>query len=246
MNTALAQLLTTALVQFVDKNQPKDKMDVSSIEAEELERCFTEEKFNRVEDWYAFRMKPELTEFEEKLVSFAIQCEGEWNTANEEAKKWPNELLALAKNELLSYADESNPAIEAIEAMADLERAVTCGNVDNIPKWLQEELNKAFKKGQEAAKRLYDSLQQEQPPLPANLDEATETYSKEVSNGHSYRDLICGFKAGAKWQKSQMLKDAVEGRVFMSFAPGHNQMVMADVDLPTNTKVRIVVLKEEE
>ena len=50
----------------------------------------------------------------------------------------------------------------------------------------------------------------------------------------------------ANWQKEQMLKDAVEGRVFMSFAPGHNQMVMADVDLPTNTKVRVIVLKAKE
>lgn len=58
--------------------------------------------------------------------------------------------------------------------------------------------------------------------------------------------LMALVKAGAEWQKSQMFKDAIEGRVFMSFAPGHNQMVMADVDLPTNTKVRIVVLKEEE
>ena len=54
------------------------------------------------------------------------------------------------------------------------------------------------------------------------------------------------FLEGAEWQKEQMLKDAVEGRVFMSFAPGHNQMVMADVDLPTNTEVRVIVLKAEE
>ena len=50
----------------------------------------------------------------------------------------------------------------------------------------------------------------------------------------------------ANWQKEQMLKDAVEGRVFLSFAPGRNQMVMADVDLPTNTKVRVIVLKAKE
>lgn len=43
MTQALAQLLTTAIVQFIDKNQPKNKMDVSSIEAEELERCLSEE-----------------------------------------------------------------------------------------------------------------------------------------------------------------------------------------------------------
>lgn len=84
------------------------------------------------------------------------------------------------------------------------------------------------------------------------------------------QDITEAFIAGAEWQASQMpmpedtvlfnkgvaegrrleredmLKDAVEGRVFMSFAPGHNQMVMADVDLPTNTKVRLIVLKAEE
>ena len=44
----------------------------------------------------------------------------------------------------------------------------------------------------------------------------------------------------------RMMEGAVEGKVFMSFAPGHNQMVMADVDLPTNTKVSIIVLPKEE
>ena len=84
-----------------------------------------------------------------------------------------------------------------------------------------------------------------QPSLPSNLDEAAEEYIKEGKYLPESFVVRPAFKAGAKWQKSQMLKDAVEGRVFMSFAPGHNQMVMADVDLPTNTKVRIVILKEE-
>ena len=57
--------------------------------------------------------------------------------------------------------------------------------------------------------------------------------------------LAEAFIAGAEWQKEQMLKDAVEGKVFMSFAPGHNQMVMADVDLPTNTKVKLIIVKED-
>lgn len=46
--------------------------------------------------------------------------------------------------------------------------------------------------------------------------------------------------------KEQMIEGAVEGKVFMSFAPGHDQMVMADVDLPTNTKVKIIIVKEKE
>lgn len=55
-----------------------------------------------------------------------------------------------------------------------------------------------------------------------------------------------GIEKGKDDMKEQMLKDAVEGKVFMSFAPGHNQMVMADVDLPTNAKVRVIVLPKED
>lgn len=80
-----------------------------------------------------------------------------------------------------------------------------------------------------------------------SLEEAAYKYSFDSRPSvYGQVDVIDAFKAGAEWQKQQMLKDAVEGKVFMSFAPGHNQMVMADVDLPTNTKVRIVVLKAEE
>lgn len=54
------------------------------------------------------------------------------------------------------------------------------------------------------------------------------------------------FENGKQAMKEQMMKEAVEGRVFMSFAPGHNQMIMADVDLPTNTSVRVIVLPKED
>lgn len=37
-----------------------------------------------------------------------------------------------------------------------------------------------------------------------SLEEAAEEYSKRVSDGHNYRDLTCGFIAGAEWQASQM------------------------------------------
>lgn len=52
--------------------------------------------------------------------------------------------------------------------------------------------------------------------------------------------------AGMNKMEQQMMEKAVEGKVFMSFAPGHNQMVMADVDLPTNTKVKVIIVKEDE
>lgn len=86
--------------------------------------------------------------------------------------------------------------------------------------------------------------------MKANSLEELVTNSNIAGELWNYTDwhtrLVKFARLVADWQKEQMMKDAVEGRVFMSFAPGHNQMVMADVDLPTNTKVRIVVLKEEE
>lgn len=36
-----------------------------------------------------------------------------------------------------------------------------------------------------------------------DLKEAADEYSKRVSDGHNYRDLTCGFIAGAEWQKEQ-------------------------------------------
>lgn len=86
-------------------------------------------------------------------------------------------------------------------------------------------------------------------PVTNGLEEAAEEYQTEARK-HVLDNTPIGtakdaFIAGAKWQKKQMLKDAVEGKVFMSFAPGHNQMVMADVDLPTNTKVKLIIVKED-
>ena len=96
----------------------------------------------------------------------------------------------------------------------------------------------------------------ENPDSFTSLEEAARLYAiphytKDIDVNHIEEypydsGLEAAFIAGAEWMKSKMMEGAVEGRVFMSFAPGHNQMVMADVDLPTNTKVRIVVLKEEE
>lgn len=55
---------------------------------------------------------------------------------------------------------------------------------------------------------LINSLQQEQ--LEGGLEEAAEEYSKRVSDGHNYRDLTCGFIAGAEWQEKQDLRWAGE------------------------------------
>lgn len=150
MNHELAKILTTALVQFIEKKRPEGTVCCSSYECERLEKAFEVNNLDFIEEFTRGKLSG-LTEFEDRLVAFALQCGGQWDTANEEAKKWSREFIEIAKKQLLSYADESNPAIEA---MADLERTFSC-NPDKLPIWLKDELNKAFKKGQEASHEDY-------------------------------------------------------------------------------------------
>ena len=80
--------------------------------------------------------------------------------SDDDIKKLAPKVLAIAKKELLSYADESSPAIEA---MADLERTYFC-NPDNLPKWLKDdiarkELNahtQGYNKGYKDAEKQYN------------------------------------------------------------------------------------------
>ena len=89
----------------------------------------------------------------------------------------------------------------------------------------------------------YVTIVKSEESVPKDLEEAADKYEQEF-----FTDATLGeaFIAGAEWDREQMMKEAVEGRVFMSFVPGHNQMVMADVDLPTNTNVRVIVLPKED
>lgn len=87
------------------------------------------------------------------------------------------------------------------------------------------------------------------PSLPDGLEEAAEehaglNFDRQMEYKSFWNDVDT-FITGAKWQKAKMMEDAVEGKVFMSFAPGHNQVVMVDVDFPTNTKVKVIIVKED-
>lgn len=183
MNHELAKTLTTALVQFIDRERPEGTMCCSNTDCANLENAFNSENFTYVEAYMKMKLS-RLTEFEEGLVTFynkrneiPSDKDGVYNKhdleefLHESAKT----LLALAKKELLSYADESNPAIEA---MADLERTYFC-NPDKLPKWLKDdiarkELNahtKGYNKGyKDAEKRYNESVAYHyQEPVPPGV-----------------------------------------------------------------------------
>ena len=160
MNKELAKTLTTALVQFIDSERPEGTMDCSSAECKSIEEMFEGDQFDIIEAFIQKKLS-RLTEFEKCMLDFAkARDEYEFDSTKvvelnnkviELTKSYSKKLLTLAKKQLLSYTDESNPAIEA---MADLERTFEC-NPDKLPGWLKDELNKAFKKGQELSHEDY-------------------------------------------------------------------------------------------
>lgn len=160
MTQELAKTLTTALVQFINKERPKDSLCCSSYECEKIEKAFKDGTYDVVENLINRKLSGLPTEFEQELAW--IICE--WGSITETnisyfVQKYAPKLLSLAKKELLSYADESNPAIEA---MADLERAYFC-NPEKLPKWLKDdiarkELNahtKGYNRGYKDAEKEY-------------------------------------------------------------------------------------------
>ena len=164
MNHELAKTLTTALVQFIDREIPEGTMCCSSAECEKIESSFKLGDFPSIEQFVKKKLS-RLTEFEEEVSDIVEYCKehGE-SVVFDYAKRHAKSLLALAKEELARRNEviildklSCNKELQdgKSEAMADLERSVTCGNIDNIPKWLTEELNKAFKKGQELSHEDY-------------------------------------------------------------------------------------------
>lgn len=91
-------------------------------------------------------------------------------------------------------------------------------------------------------------------PKDQDIAEASEKYAGELYGYElkSDEDLqkviacICGFKAGAKWQKEQMMSEAVEGEVVKDIS--NKLAVTAKINLDGfkfGQKVRIIVVKED-
>lgn len=84
--------------------------------------------------------------------------------------------------------------------------------------------------------------------IPNELEEAAENYSKERAEGHILYDWVHAFKARAKWDREQMMKEAVEGEIE---DVGVNYIDLIDFDaeklgLVEGDKVRVIVLPKED
>lgn len=182
MTKELAKTLTTALVQFIDRERPEGTMCCSSYECEKIEKAFEGGCYDVVESLIKRKLSG-LSEFEQGVRDMIINALTTVHTSSNgqitstvtmddnTTHLLAAGILELAKQELLSYADESNPAIEA---MADLERTYFC-NPDKLPKWLKDdiarkELNahtKGYNKGyKDAEKRYNESVAYHLPIMP--------------------------------------------------------------------------------
>ena len=102
MNKELSKILTTALVQFIDKERPEGTMCCSNAECKSIEKMFEGDKFDIIEAFIQKKLS-RLTEFELRLLDWlSSDTSGEipMERMKEIVKNRAVELLALAKKEL--------------------------------------------------------------------------------------------------------------------------------------------------
>lgn len=107
MTQELAKTLTTALVQFIDRERPGGTMCCSNSECEKIEKAFVDDRLDIV-DGFIQKKLSRLTEFENCFSDylkndFDFFATRKWDEQkwNEVIRKQSKELLALAKKELL-------------------------------------------------------------------------------------------------------------------------------------------------
>ena len=86
-----------------------------------------------------------------------------------------------------------------------------------------------------------DFLQEE--PVSEKLKEAAKEYS-----GKSSHPLNNAFMSGAKWQKRQMMKDAVDGEIFCAVAYPHQPKAVSKPisgGYKFGDKVKLLIIKED-
>lgn len=96
--------------------------------------------------------------------------------------------------------------------------------------------------------------------IDKSLEEAAEEFAEGEWDGvavdtdgnplYAQDEIEYAFKAGAEWQKQQMLKDAVEGKIYLGNDYCTYELIASLVGLPRGTykdgdKVRIIVTKKE-
>lgn len=94
-------------------------------------------------------------------------------------------------------------------------------------------------------KCVFPELRESEEQPSEDVEEAAEKFAHFYDQGTCDGIAQDCFKAGAEWQKGQMLKDAVEGFIFQSADYYPKQLIAGyEGDLGMGDKVRIIIVKE--
>ena len=107
------------------------------------------------------------------------------------------------------------------------------------------------------ARHFYELGQQSKPKMSEDVEEEAMNYIAPIENedglkviNFSGQDIKDAFIAGASWQKEQMMKEAVEGKIY-GYDDGSFELIASWLDMPKESKfkfgdrVRIIIVKEE-
>lgn len=113
-----------------------------------------------------------------------------------------------------------------------------------------------FRKALRTVLFIIDSLQEE--PVSEDLENAALMHFKDVMEYETKTGLkmanITSFKAGANWQKEQLLAKAVDGVVTFDYygnddktygCVAHDSFCLEDFGLKDRDKVKVIVIKED-
>lgn len=98
-----------------------------------------------------------------------------------------------------------------------------------------------------------DNKEGKKSEIPTSLEEAAKEYMKKARK-HLFDDSPIGraddaFIAGAEWQKGQMMKDAVEAKIY-GYDDGSFELIASWLDMPKESKfkdgdkVKIIIVKK--
>ena len=194
MNKELAKTLTTALVQFIDKERPEGTMCCSNAECERLEKAFEANNLDFVEGFMEKKLS-RLTEFEQEVSDMVEYCkENGEHVALDYAKRRAKTLLAIAR-------EQFKPEIDA-----EIEKAYKTQDVVVFRKGWEQGKEEVFKDLEKTGKvhcKSYDKgFQDGKAEAMADLEKTFE----------------CNLDNLPKW-----LKDKIDGFKFKALTKGYNK-----------------------
>ena len=162
MNKELARTLTTALVQFIDKERPEDTMCCSDTECAGIEKMFEGDKFDIIEAFIQKKLS-RLTEWEKEVRHFSDACARRPNyvPSDGEIRNWAAELLSLAREQFIKdgYIIEKIAFHDAVEKVDPEVMKEVSENVDKENELAKKHLEGYIKGREDTLREMKDFIE---------------------------------------------------------------------------------------